>query len=156
MSDTVCQQGSTPALCGLHMGQLPCCSCSRLVSMVVRWTMQARGWYDKLKPFDIAIYGCHGWVSGIHCRCLCRVRWAQVFKSNNDPCVIAQLYLECVWDTKWVPNTDETHYQYTLVSCMMINRVTGNYDWALHQQLFCSFTVTILLYVLQRPSVVHV
>ncbi|XP_061600124.1 uncharacterized protein LOC133462737 [Cololabis saira] len=45
--------------------------------------------YDKLKPFGIAISGCIDGFSR-------KVLWLKCGKSNNDPRVIAQNYIECV------------------------------------------------------------
>lgn len=45
--------------------------------------------YDKLKPFGIAISGCIDGFSR-------KVMWLKCGKSNNDPSVIAQNYIQCV------------------------------------------------------------
>ena len=45
--------------------------------------------YDKLKPFGFCI---HGSIDGYSRR----VMWLDVGPSNNDPCIIAQYYTECV------------------------------------------------------------
>lgn len=45
--------------------------------------------YDKLKPFGIAISGCIDGFSR-------KIMWLKCGKSNNDPWIIAQNYMQCV------------------------------------------------------------
>ena len=45
--------------------------------------------YDKIKPFGFCI---HGSIDGYSRR----IMWLDVGPSNNDPCVIAQYYIDCV------------------------------------------------------------
>ena len=45
--------------------------------------------YDKLKPFGFCV---HGAIDGFSRRIL----WLEVASSNNDPCIVAQYYLDCV------------------------------------------------------------
>lgn len=52
--------------------------------------------YDKLKPFGIAIRGCIDGFSR-------KIMWLRCGKSNNDPEIIAQNYIQCVSEFGVVP-----------------------------------------------------
>ncbi|KAF6732307.1 hypothetical protein FQA47_005362 [Oryzias melastigma] len=52
--------------------------------------------YDKLKPFGIAISGCIDGYSR-------RIMWLKCGKSNNDPTIIAQMYMQCAAELGVIP-----------------------------------------------------
>ena len=54
--------------------------------------------YDKLKPFGLFI---HGTIDGYSRRIL----WLKVGPSNNNPCIVAHFFLDCVKQQSGVPRT---------------------------------------------------
>ena len=57
--------------------------------------------YDKLKPYGFPIHGCiDGWSR--------RIMWLKVAKSNNNPDIIANFYLDCVSEVGGCPKMIRT------------------------------------------------
>lgn len=57
--------------------------------------------YDKLKPFGFPIHGCIDGFSR-------RIMWLEITKSNNNPNVIANLFLNCVKEQQSCPTIIRT------------------------------------------------
>ena len=57
--------------------------------------------YDKLKPYGFPIHGC---IDGFSRRIL----WLEIVRSNNDPNVVGNLFLNCVNDLQFCPTVLRT------------------------------------------------
>lgn len=75
--------------------------------------------YDKLKPYGLCIHACIDGYSR-------HIIWAKVFRTNNDPKVVASYYLDAVTETMAAPHriradrgTENGHIQ--AMHCMLVD-----------------------------------
>ena len=52
--------------------------------------------YDKLKPFGFPIHGCIDGFSR-------KIMWLEIVKTNNNPHVIGELFLDCIKEQRGCP-----------------------------------------------------